>query len=219
MSGVAAKKTTRVCFAVAPKRNLLQVPLQWTGQFSNHGFEPRKIFMSNTQSILVVDDDDILRNRLEKAFIKRGFRVFVAEGYESAIELARTEQPDRAVLDLKMPGLTGVDVLREIRNISPETECVILTGYGSITNAVEAVKLGAVGYVTKPADADQVLAAFEENPKGSPTPDFPPPSLAEAQWEHIQRVLADSGGNISEAARRLDIPRRTLQRKLKKNAP
>jgi two-component system response regulator RegA len=94
-----------------------------------------------------------------------------------------------------------------------------LTGYGSITNAVEAVKLGAVGYITKPADADQVLAAFEDTPRPTPTPEFPPPSLAEAQWEHIQRVLADSGGNISEAARRLDIPRRTLQRKLKKNAP
>lgn len=170
-------------------------------------------------SILVVDDDDVLRNRLEKSFSKRGFVVYVADGFEQAVTKAMTYQPARAVLDLKMPGKTGLDVLREIRKASPETKCVILTGYGSITNAVEAVKLGAVGYVTKPADADQVLAAFEDGPSRTPTPEFPPPSLAEAQWEHIQRVLTDSGGNISEAARRLDIPRRTLQRKLKKNAP
>ena len=99
---------------------------------------------------------------------------------------------------------------------------MILTGYGSITNAVEAVKIGAVNYMTKPADADQVLAALEGRPshaKQKIDGDIPPPSLAEAQWEHIQRVLTDSGGNISEAARRLDIPRRTLQRKLKKMAP
>jgi two-component system response regulator RegA len=175
--------------------------------------------ISQTETILVVDDDDVLRNRLEKSFTKRGWTVFAAEGFEQAIEHAKTHRPNRAVLDLKMPGKSGLNVLREIRDASPETQCVILTGYGSITNAVEAVKLGAVGYITKPADADQVLAAFEETPKGTPTPEFPPPSLAEAQWEHIQRVLADSGGNISEAARRLDIPRRTLQRKLKKNAP
>lgn len=171
------------------------------------------------ETILVVDDDDVLRNRLEKSFTRRGFQVFVAEGYEEAILQAKTHSPSRAVLDLKMPGQTGLEVLRDIREASPTTRCVILTGYGSITNAVEAVKLGAVGYITKPADADQVLAAFEENPGPLPTPEIKPPSLAEAQWEHIQRVLADSGGNISEAARRLDIPRRTLQRKLKKNAP
>ena len=175
--------------------------------------------MLQAKSILVVDDDDVLRNRLEKSFSKRGWTVFAACGFEQAIEKAKSHQPSRAVLDLKMPGMSGLDVLREIRDVAPDTKCVVLTGYGSITNAVEAVKLGAVGYITKPADADQVLAAFESSPKGSPTPEFPPPSLAEAQWEHIQRVLADSDGNISEAARRLDIPRRTLQRKLKKNAP
>lgn len=171
------------------------------------------------KTIMVVDDDDVLRSRLEKAFSKRGWQVIVADGYEAAIYHARIHQPDRAVLDLKMPGHSGIDVLRDLLRVSPDTKCVILTGYGSITNAVEAVKLGAVGYVTKPADADDVLSAFEEHKGATPTPEFPPPSLAEAQWEHIQRVLADSGGNISEAARRLDIPRRTLQRKLKKNAP
>ena len=167
-------------------------------------------------SILVVDDDEVLRHRLEKAFTRRGFRVVVASDFDSAIAAAAQYKPDRAVLDLKMPGRNGIEVLEEMLKVSPDTKAVILTGYGSITNAVEAVKIGAVNYLTKPADADQVLAAFTPGP--SPTPESPP-SLAEAQWEHIQRVLSDSGGNISEAARRLDIPRRTLQRKLKKNAP
>lgn len=175
--------------------------------------------LTDRQSILVVDDDDILRNRLEKAFVRRGFNVFVAEDFNSAIVQAQTHHPDMAVVDLKMPGKSGIELLASLREISPQTRIVILTGYGSITNAVEAVKMGAVNYVQKPADADQVLAAFDESGKPTATPDFPPPSLATAQWEHIQRVLKDCGGNISEAARRLDIPRRTLQRKLKKNAP
>ena len=174
--------------------------------------------MTENLSILVVDDDDVLRNRLEKAFLRRGLIVYMAGDFDQAIGLAKLHEPSRAVLDLKMPGKSGLELLRSMREASPNTDCVILTGYGSITNAVEAVKLGAVGYVTKPADADQVLAAFNESPVIE-DPEFPPPSLASAQWEHIQRVLADSGGNISEAARRLDIPRRTLQRKLKKNAP
>ena len=168
-------------------------------------------------TILVVDDDEVLRQRLEKSFGRRGFDVRTAHDFDSAIAAARAFQPQRAVLDLKMPGKSGLELLQELLKVSPHTKAVILTGYGSITNAVEAVKLGAVNYVTKPADADQVLSAFTPGP--SPTPEFPPPSLAAAQWEHIQRVLADCGGNISEAARRLDIPRRTLQRKLKKNAP
>ena len=174
--------------------------------------------MTQTLSIMVVDDDDVLRSRLEKAFLRRGLVVYIAGGYDEAIELAKLHKPSRAVLDLKMPGKSGLELLQDMQAASPSTQCVILTGYGSITNAVEAVKLGAVGYVTKPADADQVLAAFNESPVIE-NPEFPPPSLASAQWEHIQRVLTDSGGNISEAARRLDIPRRTLQRKLKKNAP
>lgn len=178
-------------------------------------------FPNLPKTILIVDDDDVMRNRLQKSFTRRGLSVAVADCFDSAIQIAETMKPDRAVLDLKMPGKSGLELLSAIRSISPLTKCVILTGYGSITNAVEAVKLGASGYVTKPADADQVLAAFEDMPRPTPKPDveFPPPSLAEAQWEHIQRVLADTGGNISEAARRLDIPRRTLQRKLKKNAP
>ena len=175
--------------------------------------------MEENRSILVVDDDEVLRTRLEKSFARRGLMVFVASEFDSAVEQVKTHKPDLAVLDLKMPGKSGLDLLKEMKTISPETKIVILTGYGSITNAVEAVKLGATNYVTKPADADDVLHAFNEKLADEVEAEFPPPSLASAQWEHIQRVLADCGGNISEAARRLDIPRRTLQRKLKKNAP
>ena len=171
------------------------------------------------RSILVVDDDEVLRVRLEKSFARRGLTVYVASDVDSAIEQVQQNNPDLAVLDLKMPGRSGLDLLSKIKSIAPQTKVVILTGYGSITNAVEAVKLGATNYVTKPADADDVLHSFDETATREPEADFPPPSLASAQWEHIQRVLADCGGNISEAARRLDIPRRTLQRKLKKNAP
>lgn len=177
--------------------------------------------MLENKTVLIVDDDDVLRSRLQKAFTKRGLIVFCADGHESALQVAADQKPDMAVLDLKMPGKNGMELLKDLLEISPDTRAVILTGYGSITNAVDAVKIGAINYVTKPADADQVLAALEgrASHKKSADEDLHPPSLAEAQWEHIQRVLADSGGNISEAARRLDIPRRTLQRKLKKMAP
>ena len=175
----------------------------------------------DAQSILVVDDDDILRSRLEKAFSSRGYQVKCANGYDEALLQLEVDLPDLAVVDLKMPGHSGLELLKEISQRSPQTRTVVLTGYGSITNAVEAVKLGAVNYVTKPADADQLLAAFDSECDPDPThpPSYNPQSLAEAQWGHIQRVLNDCGGNISEAARLLDIPRRTLQRKLKKNAP
>lgn len=177
--------------------------------------------MTENKTVLIVDDDDVLRSRLQKSFTKRGLIVFCADGYDSALQVAAEQKPEMAVLDLKMPGKNGMELLKDMLEISPDTRAVILTGYGSITNAVDAVKIGAINYVTKPADADQVLAALEgrASHKKSTDDELHPPSLAEAQWEHIQRVLADSGGNISEAARRLDIPRRTLQRKLKKMAP
>ena len=176
------------------------------------------------KTILIVDDDETLRSRLARAFSHRGWITHEAEGYESAVAIFATLRPERAVIDLKMPGPNGLELLKRMQELSPRTAVVMLTGYGSITNAVEAIKLGAVNYVTKPADADQVLLAFhgmvdaEEESYDRPD-DFSPPSLAVAEWEHIQRVLSDCGGNISEAARLLDIPRRTLQRKLKKMPP
>ncbi len=173
----------------------------------------------NLPKCLVVDDDDVLRNRLAKALSARGLQVACASNVDEALAIIDAEPPRFAVIDLKMPGASGLELLRHLQEYSPETKSVLLTGYGSITNAVEAIKLGAVNYITKPADADQIYAALMEAPAVAQVESFQPPSLAEAEWEHIHRVLAECGGNISKAALLLDIPRRTLQRKLKKLAP
>lgn len=178
------------------------------------------------KSLLLVDDDELLRERMGRALTARGLAVRTAASGDEALQLARQQPPDLAVLDLKMPGLTGLQTLRELKAIAPDVHAVILTGYGSIANAVEAVHQGAENYVTKPADADQVLEALHRSGTLSDE-EAPPtgeaaihtPSLAEAEWNHIQQVLADCGGNITRTAERLGIPRRTLQRKLKKLAP
>ena len=171
--------------------------------------------------ILVVDDDDDFRRRLGRAFEDRGLVVSLAGDHDSALRLADLDRPELAVVDLKMPGRSGLDVVRGLRAIDRMTRMVVLTGYGSIATAVEAVKLGASHYLTKPADADEVLAALGVSAPGqlSGMEEVGTPSLARTEWEHIHRVLADCEGNISEAARRLGIHRRSLQRKLWKAPP
>ncbi len=170
-------------------------------------------------SILLVDDDVTLRERLARALRERGFDVRTAGSADEAMEQVRADSPEMAVLDLRMPGRSGLDLLREMREHDPSTRILVLTGYGSIATAVEATKLGAEGYLPKPVDADELLAAFARS-GAHPAPDrIETPSLARAEWEHIQRVLVDCGGNISEAARRLGIHRRSLQRKLQKYPP
>mgnify|MGYP003954331603 CR=1 FL=1 len=172
-------------------------------------------------TILLVDDDEVLRRQLSRALERRGWTVFLAEGYDEAMACVKAESPDRVVVDLRMPGRSGLEVVRDVVAEDETTEIVVLTGYGSIATAVEATKLGAVNYLPKPADADDVLAAFERahQPLDAVTEPFEPPSLARAEWEHIQRVLADCGQNISETARRLGIHRRSLQRKLQMYPP
>lgn len=172
-------------------------------------------------SILVVDDDDLFRERLSRALRDRGFDVQQAKNADEAIALARTDSPEHAVVDLKMPGRSGLELVRDLRAIDDATTIVVLTGYGSIATAVEAVKLGAAHYLTKPADADDVIAAFEraDRPLAPASIEFTAPSLARAEWEHIQRVLADCAGNVSDAARKLGMHRRSLQRKLHKHPP
>ena len=118
-----------------------------------------------------------------------------------------------------MPGRSGLEVVRDLVALDPHLEVVMLTGYGSIPTAVDAVKLGAVEYLQKPADADMILAAFDRGPLEEASHDYEPPSLARSEWEHIQRVLTDCGNNISKAARKLGLHRRTLQRKLGKYPP
>ena len=153
-------------------------------------------------SILIVDDDETYRNRLARAFVDRGYDVHTAHDYDSAIALATSDSPEFAVVDLKMPGKSGLELVKSLHEIDPATKSVVLTGYGSIATAIDAIRLGATYYLSKPADAD-----------------YKAPSLARAEWEHINRVLSDCGGNISEAARRLGIHRRSLQRKLQKYPP
>ena len=170
--------------------------------------------------LLVVDDDRALRERLARALRDRGLKVRTAASFDEAVTRARESCPARAVVDLRMPGRSGLELVRELREIAPAIEIVVLTGYGSIATAVEAMRLGAVHYLSKPADAEDVLAAFERNQEPPADPAEPmAPSLARAEWEHINRVLADAGGNVSEAARRLGLHRRSLQRKLSKFPP
>ena len=166
------------------------------------------------RTLLIVDDDAAFRDRLVRAMRDRGFEAVGVGDHAAALAAARHESPELALIDLRLPGETGLQVVRELKQLDPSTIVVVLTGYGSIATAVESIKLGAASYLTKPADADQIVAAFT----GAPPPESAEvPSLARVEWEHIQRVLADSGGNVSQAARTLGMHRRSLQRKLAKH--
>ncbi len=175
------------------------------------------------KTILLLDDENFFRERLAKAFAKRSFTVYQAANYDQGMEQVRENKPAMAVVDMKMPGKSGLEFIRDARQVQPALLVVVLTGYGSIATATEAVRLGALYYLPKPADVDDILNAFSRDPVSGDDleldEDFTPPSLARAEWEHIQRVLTDCGGNISAAAKKLNIHRRTLQRKLYKYAP
>ena len=178
--------------------------------------------ISDAPSILIVDDDATLRERLAAAFRARGLDARTAGNYDEASELAKNDPPELAVVDLRMPGRTGLELIRELKNIDPETKIVVLTAYGSIATTIDAMKLGAVYYLQKPADADDILAAFQrsESPQVGEEPlTFSAPSLERVRWEHINLILGDCDGNVSEAARRLKLHRRTLQRILHKYPP
>jgi two-component system response regulator RegA len=171
------------------------------------------------RSILIADDDDVFRERLARAFRDRGWEVAEAANGATAVLLAEREPPEYAVVDLRLPDGSGLDVVRRLKQVDPETAIVVLTGYGSIATALDAIRLGAAHYLTKPADVDEIIAGFARGP--GPVEELADvshdvPTLARVEWEHINRVLADSGGNVSEAARRLGLHRRSLQRKLAK---
>lgn len=172
-------------------------------------------------SILIVDDDETFRERLARAFQKRGLEPRTASGYDEAIALAQSDPPELAVVDLRMPGRSGLELLRELKRIDAETKVVVLTAYGSIATTIDAMKLGAVYYLQKPADVDDILAALtgKTDAQASAAAEFEAPSLERVRWEHINRVLGDCDGNVSEAARRLHMHRRTLQRMLQKYPP
>lgn len=174
-------------------------------------------------SVLLVDDDARLRSRMARAFEERGYEAQQADGYDAALAIAAEESTEFAVVDLRMPGKSGLEVVRELHRVDPATKIVVLTGYGSIATALEAMRLGATHYLTKPADVDEVIASFDRD-NAEPAKDLEAaegtepetPSLARVEWEHIQRVLTDCDGNITKAAERLGIHRRSLQRKLAK---
>lgn len=168
-------------------------------------------------TILVVEDDNAFRAILVNAFKERGYEAQGVADAASAIRTAERESPEMAVVDLRLPDQSGLDVVRQLKAIDPSTAIVVLTGYGSIATALESVRLGAMHYLTKPTDADRILAAFQHGLAARPR-DLPtdPPSLARVEWEHLNRVLTDCDGNISEAARQLGMHRRSLQRKLSK---
>ena len=167
-------------------------------------------------TLLLADDDDTFRERLGRAMTLRGFAVTLARSTDEALG-ALTPPPAYAVIDLKMPGHSGLELVSALRRADSTTRVVVLTGYGSIQTAVEATRRGATAYLTKPADADDVLRALLGEP--SPVSEVELPSLARSEWEYIHRVLEDSASNVSEAARRLGLHRRSLQRKLRKNPP
>lgn len=175
-------------------------------------------------SILFVDDDNVFRERMAHALRARGYEVVTAPNYDKAMEeIGGGRRFDNAVIDLQMPGRSGLELLSVLRDINDAMRIVVLTGYGSIASTVEAMRRGAFDYLPKPVDADDLVKILtdderlSEQREGQAT--FAPPTLARAEWEHIQRVLADSGGNKTVTARHLGITRRTLQLKLKKFPP
>jgi two-component system response regulator RegA len=173
---------------------------------------------SGDRTLLIVDDDEPFRNRLARAMERRGFEVTTAESVEAGRAAVRAAPPAFAVIDLRLGDGNGLDVVSEIHEHRPEARVIMLTGYGNIATAVQAVKLGAIDYLAKPADADEVEAALLATGE-MPDPPENPMSADRVRWEHIQRVYELCGRNVSETARRLNMHRRTLQRILAKRSP
>jgi two-component system, response regulator RegA len=174
------------------------------------------------QAALIIDDDGVFREALCRAFRLRNWDAYEAADAERALAVVREFAPDLAVVDLRLADESGLDIVRAIRGLDATISIIMLTGYGSIATALEAVKCGADDYLTKPVDVDQVIAAYDGPGGAAPAGALPPisaPSLDRVEWEHIQRVLADCGGNISQAAKALGLHRRSLQRKLSKHPP
>lgn len=167
--------------------------------------------------LLLVDDDPTFCGVLKQALTKRGFEVHTATEVESGIALAEEIEPEYAVVDLRIGHDSGLVLVRKLHELDVNTRIVMLTGYASIATAVEAIKLGAIQYLTKPADADEIVAALHKE-EGDDSVEIKekPLSVRRLEWEHLQKVLVEHGGNISAAARALGMHRRTLQRKLEK---
>jgi len=172
---------------------------------------------SEQPALLLVDDDEVYCEVLGEALAKRGYAVAVAHNLEDALLLARTSEPEYAVVDLRIGSGSGLELVKQLSALDENTRIVMLTGYASVATAVESIKLGAVHYLTKPATADEVVAALHRDEGDtSVAPAESPLSVRRLEWEHLQKVLTEHNGNISAAARALNMHRRTLQRKLAK---
>ena len=167
--------------------------------------------------LLLVDDDAVFVGILARALAKRGYEVETAQEFQGALAIIERRLHDFAVIDLKMPGGTGLALVERLKQRNPRIRIVVLTGFASVATAVEAIKLGATHYLPKPADADEVVAAFgREQGDANALVNAQPLSVERLEWEHIQKVLSENTGNVSATARALNMHRRTLQRKLGK---
>jgi len=184
-----------------------------------HGTLDTTDYIGPDASLLIVDDDGPFLRRLARAMETRGFDVEVAESVTEGIAKSKIRPPKYAVVDLRLGDGNGLDVIEAIRESRTDTRVIMLTGYGNIATAVTAVKLGAVDYLSKPADADEVFNALTQRPGEKADVPENPMSADRVRWEHIQRVYEMCERNVSETARRLNMHRRTLQRILAKRAP
>ncbi|HCY55426.1 MAG TPA: two-component system response regulator [Oceanicaulis sp.] len=175
--------------------------------------------MNDRKSLLIVDDDEVFLNRLGRSMERKGFTPTLASSVSEGKRRAAESAPDYAVIDLRLQDGNGLEVVEAIRKVNEEASIVMLTGYGNIATAVAAVKSGAIDYLSKPADADDVVKALLAAPGTKPEPPENPMSADRVRWEHIQRVFELCDHNVSETARRLNMHRRTLQRILAKRAP
>ena len=179
----------------------------------------KNISQFEDKSLLIVDDDNPFRERLARAMEKKGFKVSQAEGVKKGIDAGKTNNPAFAVVDLRLSDGNGLEVVKEIQNSNADSRIVMLTGYGNIPTAVAAIKQGAIDYLAKPADADDVEKALLADPNRKADPPDNPMSADRVKWEHIHRVFELCNRNVSETARRLKMHRRTLQRILSKRSP
>ena len=179
----------------------------------------QKISDLEDKSLLIVDDDNPFRDRLARAMEKKGFSVSQAEGVKKAIDLIKLNKPAFAVVDLRLGDGNGLEIVKELQNSNSNCKIIMLTGYGNIPTAVAAIKQGAIDYLAKPADADDVEKALLADPSKKAQPPVNPMSADRIKWEHIHRVFELCNRNVSETARRLKMHRRTLQRILSKRSP
>ena len=179
----------------------------------------KKIGEFEDKTLLIVDDDNPFRQRLARAMEKKGFLVTQAEGVKAGLESVKSKKPAFAVVDLRLNDGNGIEVVKEIQKSNTNSRIIMLTGYGNIPTAVAAIKEGAIDYIAKPADADDVEKALLADPNKKPAPPENPMSADRVKWEHIHRVFELCNRNVSETARRLKMHRRTLQRILSKRSP